>query len=101
MGIYICKNAKVYGIQWFKPDINNYDLQSEYTFCNIDKSELTKENKENIFNAYNKLDNNHKNNIYIQMYTECWSSINSNNFETFVSWYPISRQILEYYLNHM
>ncbi len=99
MGIYICKNAKVYGIQWFKPDINNYDIQCEYIFCNIDKSELTKENKEIIFNAYNKLDHNHKNNIYIQMYTECCSSINPNNLETFVSWYPINKQMFEDYLN--
>lgn len=99
MGMYPCKNAKVYGIQWFKLNIDNYDLQSEYTFCIIDKSELTKENKEIIFNAYNKLNDNHKNNLYIQMYIECWSSINPNNLETFISWYPISRQMLEDYLN--
>lgn len=88
MGIYPCKDAKIYGIYW-----NNY------TFEKMNKIPITNEEKQSIIKAYNDLDTQDKNNLIIKCYTECISTLESNNNKPFLHWYPITKDLLEEYFN--
>lgn len=95
MGIYPCKDAKIYGIYW---NINNATYPN-YTFEKRNNIPITNEEKQSIIKAYNDLDIQDKNNLIIKCYTECISTLESNNNKPFLYWYPITKDSLEEYLN--
>ena len=95
MGIYPCKNAKVYGISWNKINVS----YPNYTFQKTNEMPITNEEKQSIIQAYNNLNNEDKNNLIIKCYAECVSTLESNDHKPFVSWYPITKDLLEEYLN--
>ena len=95
MGIYPCKNTKIYGIYW---TINNSNVDN-YTFEKRNDMPITNEEKQSIIKAYNNLTEQDKNNLIIKCYIECFSTLEINDDRSFLIWYPISKNFLEEYLN--
>lgn len=83
MGIYT--NDTIYGIR-----IYNFD---DDEFCNIlfetkfDKI-MSHEQMREAYLAYMLLDD--KTNLFFKFYTECMSTLNKYNNDTFMDWYPMT-----------
>lgn len=77
MGIY-CNNS-IFGIKIYNH--TNTLFEEKYNVIMNDKQ------KNEAYLFYSKLDN--KNEIFFNIYTECSSTYNINNKETFMMWYKI------------
>jgi hypothetical protein len=86
MGIY--DSGNIFGIRIYNfndNDFNNILFEQKYNSIMNDKQ------KKEAYLFYNQLNN--KNNIFFNIYTECSSTHDLINKDTFMKWYPISVNI--------
>lgn len=84
MGIYI--NGSIFGIQIynFNDDISNILFEKMYI------KEMNDEQMKEAYLFYNNL-NDKK--VYFKIYTSCVSTLNHNNVDNFMIWYPLPLDI--------
>lgn len=83
MGIY--SNGSIFGIQIYNfndDDYSNILYEKKYDVIFND------EQKEETYLFYNNL--NDKNNLHFKIYTICSSTLDINNKDNFMMWYPLS-----------
>jgi hypothetical protein len=83
MGIY--SNGSIFGLRIYNfndEDIGNTLFEEKYDEI------MSHEQMREAYLFYNIL--NDKNKIFFKIYTECSSTLNPYNKETFMDWYPIS-----------
>jgi len=82
MGIYT--NGKIYGIQIYnfnEDDISNIVFEEKYNDV------MSDEQMKEAYLFYTNL--NDKNNIFFKIYTECSSTLDNYNKDSFMMWYPL------------
>lgn len=82
MGIY--SNGRIFGLKIynFNEDIDNTLFEEKYD------ETMSHEQMREAYLFYNELNN--KNNIFFKVYTECISTLNQHNKETFMVWIPMT-----------
>ena len=86
MGIY--ESCNIFGIRIYNFNDNDF---SNILFEQKYNSIMNDEQKKEAYLFYNQLNN--KNNIFFNIYTECSSTHNIINKDTFMKWCPISLNI--------
>jgi hypothetical protein len=83
MGIY--NNGNIYGIRIYKFNDNDFsDILFEQKYNVV----ISDEQKKEAFLFYNSLNN--KKEISFNILTECCTTYDLNNKDTFMMWYPLS-----------
>ena len=86
MGIYA--NGSIFGIRIY--NFNDDDFSNTLFEGKYDEI-MSHEQMSEAYLFYNEL--NDKNNLFFQIYTECSSTLNKDNKEQFMMWYPISLNV--------
>jgi hypothetical protein len=83
MGIY--SNGRIFGLKIY--NFNNEDIGNTLFEEKYDEI-MSHEQMREAYLFYNELNN--KNNIFFKVYTECISTLNPHNKETFMDWMPMT-----------